>query len=204
MGTRGLTMVISNKKPIISNYGQWDHYPSGQGAVTLNFLKSHKVDEIKEAFKNVKFINKRKQKQIDSFLESIGCKDGWMNGEQASKYHEKYPFLTRDNGANILNLLFDSKEKTKLIHDQTDFAADSLFCEWCYVIDLDKGTFEVYKGFNEKPLTPKDRFFYLQEKSENGYSPVKKLTSFSLKKLPTVERFIEKCEKLIETKENVE
>jgi hypothetical protein len=198
MGTRNLTMVISDGKPIVAQYGQWDGYPSGQGTTCLEFLKAHKPDEIKKTFKNVKFINKRKQKEIDTFLNSIGCKDGWMDMDQAGKYHAAYPFLTRDNGANILNLLFESKERTKWINDNSEFAADGLFCEWAYVIDLDKGTFEVYKGFNQKPLTPKDRFFYLQDKTEHGYSPVKKLTSFSLKKLPTVERFVEKCDKLAE------
>ena len=31
MGTRGLTMVVSKGKTRVAQYGQWDHYPSGQG-----------------------------------------------------------------------------------------------------------------------------------------------------------------------------
>lgn len=32
--------------------------------------------------------------------------------------------------------------------DGHDFLADSLFCEWAYIINLDTGMLEVYKGFN--------------------------------------------------------
>jgi len=38
MGTRNLTMVISDGKTKIAQYGQWDGYPSGQGADILAFL----------------------------------------------------------------------------------------------------------------------------------------------------------------------
>lgn len=40
MGTRNLTVVIKKAKPVVAQYGQWDGYPSGQGATVLNFLKS--------------------------------------------------------------------------------------------------------------------------------------------------------------------
>jgi hypothetical protein len=135
-------------------------------------------------------------------MESIGCKDGWMNMNQAEKYKQKYPLLSRDNGGAILEMIYNTKGKNSLwVTDSSNFASDSLFCEWAYVIDLDKGTFGVYNGFNQTPLTEKDRFFYLQDKAENGYYPVKKLTAFSLKKLPTVKRFVSKCEGLVEVED---
>lgn len=40
MGTRNLTMVIDRKGEIkVAQYGQWDGYPSGQGATILEFAK---------------------------------------------------------------------------------------------------------------------------------------------------------------------
>jgi len=35
--------------------------------------------------------------------------------------------------------------------DQADFLKDSLFCEWGYVINLDKGVLEIYRGFQKAP-----------------------------------------------------
>ena len=135
-----------------------------------------------------------------------------MNGEQSAKYKEKYPFLTRDNGASILSLLNDaSTEENLWIHDNSEFAADSLFCEWAYVIDLDKETFEVYKGFNQTPLEKTERFYYLQEQNkhyverrgdDDQYYPVKHVMTYKLSELPNTETFIEEIDNLTNVEED--
>lgn len=37
MGTRNLTCVVLDGKYVVSSYGQWDGYPSGQGKQFLIF-----------------------------------------------------------------------------------------------------------------------------------------------------------------------
>lgn len=213
MGTRNLTIVIKDKKPVVAQYGQWDGYPSGQGSTIYNFLSNCDLNRFNDVVMRCRFIesSKRKEKEIQNFLDKIGCSNGWLNGEQAEKYNEKYPFLTRDNGGDILNLLYeDTTDKLLWINNTYKFAADSLFCEWAYVIDLDKNTFEVYKGFNESPLTEDERFYHLQVENEhyeerrgdNQYYPVKLLISFPLNELPeTVELFVHMCDELVSNEE---
>ena len=83
------------------------------------------------------------------------------------------------------------------LNDDINFAADSLFCEWAYVIDLDKSTFEAYVGFNKEPLSPDDRFYFLMDKIPKDYSkqyyPIKlyPCAKWQLNKLPTTEEFLE-------------
>lgn len=195
MGTRNLTMVISNGETKVAQYGQWDGYPEGQGVTALNFLTNTDLNKFKEKLNSVKFINGSKEKEINKWLKSIGCENGWMNMEQAKLYHEKYPLLTRDNGAGILNLIMESEEEINWVNDNREFAADSLFCEWAYVIDLDKNTFEVYEGFNQEPLTINDRFYHLTAESEkehrdSQYYPIKLSKSFDLNNLPFEDEFI--------------
>lgn len=107
MGTRNLTMVIHKAETKVAQYGQWDGYPSGQGATVLEFLKSVNLSLFKERLLKVRFMNDRDNKEMDKFLASIGCSDGWMNSEQSNKFRKKYPLLSRDHGAEILNLIMD-------------------------------------------------------------------------------------------------
>lgn len=83
--------------------------------------------------------------------------------------------------------------------NKLSFAADSLFCEYAYVVDLDQRTFEVYKGYNQHPVEPEERFANMEGKDE--YYPVKHLTTFSLDALPTNEEFLEITEKSDEDEE---
>lgn len=53
-----------------------------------------------------------------------------------------------------------------------------MFCEWAYVIDLQKGTFEVYEGFQKEPISEDERFYSFFEQPEHrtdAYYPVKKV-----------------------------
>lgn len=220
MGTRNLTMVISNKKTKVAQYGQFDGYPEGQGMTILNFLRRVNFKKFKTKVDGLRFATPEDEKELNDFLKSIGSENGWLNMEQAAKYNEKYGWLARETAGQILTAVMGNpireldfptnkrvgkKYKVRFLQDGSKFAADSLFCEWAYVIDLDKGTFEVYKGFNKKPLGKDQRFRYMQDlnlhldKDKDGnfqpanYYPVRHLVTFKLKDLPNKETFLRKC-----------
>lgn len=182
MGTRNLTMVIKDEKIKVAQYGQWDGYPSGQGKTAINFLR--KFDERAFGYQvdKCKFVDDEKQKEIDDWFRSIGVTDGWMNMDQSRQFKAKYPLFSRDNGANILNLINDSEEDIIWLHDESAFINDSLMCEWAYVIDLDKRTFEVYSGFNKSPLHKHERFY--SEVSDGGYYPCRNIAIYDFDNLP--------------------
>lgn len=189
MGTRGITMVILGGEPVVAQYGQWDHYPSGQGITCLEFLQKGILDKLREKLKRCHFITDDEQKEIDAFVRSIGSIDGWLTGEQAKLYHEKYPYLTRDHGSDILNVIAESEDESIMLSDSRDFVHDSLFCEYGYVIDLDKNTFEVYEGFNKRPIENTERF-YKPKSDDTEYYPIRLMKSYDLNNLPTAEMFL--------------
>ena len=193
MGTRNLTMVIKESEPVVAQYGQWDGYPSGQGTTALNFLKTKSLKKFKKKLELVRFATKEDEADLQKFMESIGVTDGWMDMDQSGKFHQAYPLLTRDNGAEILTLIQNNKEPVFLT-DSRDFAKDSLFCEWAYVIDLDKETFEVYSGFNETPLGEDERFYTAEVLEEGKHYPIRLVKSFSLNDLPSETKFLKACE----------
>ncbi len=215
MGTRNLTMVISKGETKVAQYGQWDGYPSGQGVNILEFLKvlvndkkekKQLLEEHKKsgwARDNAKQFLSLKNLSIENFKESLDSISFFTEeeinilNENTSKSFEDRPYLSRDVASEVLWEIAKGNVD-KLISHQ-DFAGESLFCEWAYVIDLDKETFEVYKGFNKTLIDETERFFYLQ-KEEEEYKPVSLLKSYNLNDLPTCEEFIkldkedEECE----------
>ena len=116
---------------------------------------------------------------------------------EVSKLHDTlYPENCRDTGADILHIIQNTIKPLKL-QNSIDFAANSLCCEWAYVIDLDKNTFEVYQGFNKLPLTENERFYNMPKieyKIDVNYYPVKHVVSFDINNLPTEEDFLKTFE----------
>lgn len=192
-----MTMVIQNEKTKIAQYGQWDGYPEGNGVRILDFVRSKpRMQKLREKLKNVRFATKKDEKKVDDYLNSIGCKDGWMTQIQAEKYHKAFPYLSRNIGAGILELVSESTDKEIILVNSTDFAGDSLFCEWAYVIDLDKNVLEVYSGFNKTPLEGNERFSKIKKsKDSSEYAQIRFLKEYDLNKLPTKRIFIGELKK---------
>lgn len=181
MGTRNLTAVYSDGDYKVAQYGQWDGYPSGQGRTVLDFLRKVNIDTFKQKLSNVYF---RSQSELEACDEILA--------KSHKEVSDIYPELSRDTGAEILGIIYNSTTTVGL-KNKINFAGDSLFCEWAYVIDLDKMTFEVYAGFNTENLSETDRFYCLTNQDEE-YKPVKKVACFSLNSLPSEEEFLETCE----------
>lgn len=196
MGTRHLICVVSNGEYKVAQYGQWDGYPSGQGLSILNFLQSDQLVAFKENLPKCSWIS---EDDIAKYWSEFGVnirENGSVSYEIYNKFSDKYPQLSRDTGADVLKVIASAPDGVKLRNDY-DFSRDSLFCEWAYVIDFDKNTFEVYQGFNDKPLDKSERFYsevLTQYSSNNTYYPVKLLTSFDLSNLPSEDEFLKVCE----------
>lgn len=200
MGTRNLTVVVQGGKNVVAQYGQWDGYPSGQGNTALKFCRKLNRGKNKEKFlAGLKKIQWATDEDHKAALAKTGSKDGWLNTQQSEIYHRELPYVSRDFGADILDAILKSKDDVIKLRDSSSFASDSLFCEWTYVIDLDKVTLEVYRGFNTDPLPAGERFAALPkgerpDGTESEYYPVRHVVSFSLNKLPTTKDFLKKAE----------
>lgn len=203
MGTRNLTCIVKDGQYQVAKYCQWDGYPEGQGLKILKYLRSLNLDKLKE---NLKYVIPFNYDNYNKRLIEFGVPEedleknfvGYETYQKIEEYLKLHPSISRDTGADILKLITETNKDIE-IHNDLDFAADSLFCEWCYVIDFDKNTFEVYKGFNEEPLNESERFYFLQKEygpkessySSDFYYPVKLIKSYQLNNLPTQKEFLE-------------
>lgn len=136
MGTRNLTIVHSNGEYKVAQYGQWDGYPEGLGVQLLKYLKGININELRNAVNDCTYLSKEDFDEINKNIDEV------RKDNPRFSWQKFYPELSRDTGGDILELIM-FKNKTKL-KNSLNFAADSLFCEWAYVIDLDKNTYEVW------------------------------------------------------------
>lgn len=211
MGTRSLTAVVLNGKYKVAQYAQYDGYPSGQGAEALEFVQAISNTDIRPdirekfvaALEKVCFLS---DDEIVKEQAQLGIKGQWLTEEMARVFHRRFPFFSREHGAKILQMIFESDAEKIELQNSIDFALDSLFCEWAYVIDLDKNTFEVYKGFQRDTIPETDRFFesgYCKtSNSDTKYYPVRMVVSWSFEDLPSEKDFIRKFRDQDEDEDN--
>lgn len=124
MGTRNSTIVTLDGEIKVAQYGQWDGYPTGQGQTIANFFNREDFDL--EKFKDQ--VNKVREITQDE-IDKVNNTPNWK---------EVYPYLSRDAGADILNMIFDGKVEFVVL--DKDFKNDTLFCEYWYDINLDDET----------------------------------------------------------------
>lgn len=191
MGTRHLIAVQIDGKYPVAQYGQWDGYPDGQGLKVLTFLRDEmREDTFQRKVRALHVIDdtwKLAQFPGATSLEEV-------RGEPVAEYFRKYPQLSRDAGSKVLAMI-QSGDDGMPIETEITFAGESLMCEWAYVIDFDKRTFEVFKGFNKETLDPSERF---ASQPTDDYMPsdgipykqVKHAQTWSLDALPTKEAFL--------------
>lgn len=213
MGTRNLVCVFSSGRYAVAQYGQWDGYPEGQGVKALEFARSMNATDFREKLKLCRFLS---EEEIQARWVECGAGPGDLVPMSVSdELKRRYPTLSRDAGADVLRAISKADAEVPL-RDSLAFAGDSLFCEWVWVIDLDRGTFEGFKGFNNDPVIEGERFAHLVapentidrvRKNKEPYYPCRKVGEWRLETLPTEEDFIEYFEKLeaeIEANETAE
>lgn len=132
MGTRGLTKVIDAEGIIkVAQYGQWDHYPAGQGVTILNLLTRdvYAVGELEQSLDKCFFIDEVEREKIYADYNSK-----YGEATHLKKFSAMLPSLSRDTGGDILNVVRWSAGPIPLV-DESEFENDDLFCEGVYTIN---------------------------------------------------------------------
>ena len=169
MGTRHLIAVQLGGEYKVAQYGQWDGYPSCTGVDVLDFLRGVDISAFEDKASKCKFATEDQLAQLNEI--------DWKN---------YYPQFSRDVGSDVLKLIMKEPDGILLVNS-IDFAKDSLFCEWAYVIDLDTGLLEVFKGFNTQPVAEDARF---NGAPDGEYCPVRLKCVFDIKNLPPKDDFL--------------
>ncbi len=182
MGTRHMIGVVVDGDFKVAQYGQWDGFPDGQGQKIVDFLLSDRYTGQRETFlahlRAARFASPEEVKA--AWIAAGASPDSDMVGlDVADKFKAANPQLSRDCGAKVLDYVLLCV--APVLKDSRDFAGDSLFCEYAYVLDMDGERLEVYRGFNQRPVPEGQRFAHLP--AGNGYFPVRLLFTFPFAEL---------------------
>ena len=191
MGTRGAYGFRINGEDKIT-YNQSDSYPSGLGNKIANFLSEFEdIEQLKIIAENIELVNEDDKPTKEQKEEAK--KFGLYNEDVSSRSDDDWYCLIR-NAQGDLSVY---ERGLKFMIDFHGFLADSLFCEWAYIINLDTGRLEIYKGFN-KDSKAYGRYALLKDKANVEYFGV------ALCKWIPLENFFEKDIDLIYIEEEVD
>lgn len=210
MSTRGVMgFVIEGEEKI--SYNHSDSYPDGLGLTTLAFLRETDLALVRELADKLRAVGKRKptQAQIKQLAQYT---DSMVDGSNENSWYQLLRHTQGDWKAILDSGYIESVDY---------FPLDSLFCEWGYVVDLDRDVLEVYRGFQKwvpttgrwagRPTQEEDIEVYkqhLKEAKKAGRDPwrpevsefkaIALVGSFPLFDLPTDEDFLAACDPQVE------
>lgn len=197
MSSRGLLCVVDKEGEYrVSQYCR-DASPETTGTNALNFLSGEDSEKRKNlllsGLKKCRYVSIAERSQmwadigVDIFTDNV-------SDEKHDEFIANHPYFSKNLNADILSVIISDIPGIDLI-SSLEFVGDCLFCEWVYVIDFSKNTFEVYQGMNTEPLGEGERFrdfaiFDEYKDAEETSYPPRLLVSYSLDNLPTHEAFM--------------
>ncbi len=138
MGTRGLTKVVDrNGVTKVAQYGQWDHYPAGQGVNVLNFLTEtpRMVNQLELALDKCEFVSEAVREIL--YAEYA---NKYPDDDEMDRFTMVMPAFSRNTCSDILKVVYYSAGKVQMT-DESDFEKDDLFCEGVYEINYQTNKF---------------------------------------------------------------
>lgn len=170
MGTRSVSAISIDGEIVLSQTKQLDGYPMGLGMEIVNEIKSHWTkDSVVSAMLRVKQVDDISKCKTEEDVDNLLSQSNYLNHIGLQRALEKL----REN----------PNETYRMSVNNILFGQDGLFCEWGYVVDIDRFILEIYKGGNKtKPV--QEGFFagdgYISSSGEDRWYPIVKVAEIDL------------------------
>lgn len=163
MGTRHIIKVKKNGKPWISQYGQWDGYPTGQGRDVIGFIRDERYMRYLESGIDrgdiIPITEEECEEKINKLTEFIKD-DKVLNGMVTQMFITST--FCRDAGSKCLRVFakpFEGK-KYAVISEPSGWE------EYMYTVDLDQGILRIEELCDTNPQSIQYAFAYLRQLSD--------------------------------------
>lgn len=149
MSTRGAMGFHVNGEDKIA-FNHWDSYPSGLGVDIIKDLRmifaeagwKAGAEWMKAKASKIRMVDDGKPATLIDQKTYRQYADTDVSTKQLSEW---YVLLRKLQGK-----LFGQLNAGVMIDDH-NFLADSLFCEWAYIVNCDENKLEIYRGFQHNP-----------------------------------------------------
>lgn len=176
MGTRGL-LAFAHDGEVKATYNHFDSYPSGLGNAVAKFIAGgFDLDEAKALFKALVAVNEDEKPTTEQQAQLLK----YFDDRVSTRSSEEWYALLRHTQGEPEEFL-----KAGFFIDNIEFAKDSLFCEWGYVVDLDREVLEIYKGFQTEDHT-EGRFAGPRDEKYKPIRLVKELSFEEIRENPEI------------------
>ena len=173
MGTRGL-MAFAHDGKVKAMYNHFDSYPSGLGQDIVDWILKLDEQGFAEAIEQSDRLEAVDEEVPPTEDQQLALLKYFDPGVATRSSNDWYSLLRHAQG-NPTEAL-----KAGFFVDYNHFACDSLFCEWGYVVDLDRRVLEVYVGFQHGPH---NLGRWASSEGSDGYYPIKLIREFTLEEL---------------------
>ncbi len=197
MSTRGMIGFVVGDAEVMT-YNHSDSYPDWLGVRILEFCaKTTDWDQVREQANRIVLVSEDTPPTAQQVKELIA--EGVVNLSVSEQSTEDWYCLMREAQGSLKAYL----ELGLMPEGGSDFALNSLFCEWAYVVNLDTNMLEVYRGFQTEDHSegrfaarapgPEDEDRKREEALHgNWYRPIKLVAAWSLTELPDEKTFLSK------------
>ena len=168
MGTRGCYGFYKNGVTK-ATYNHFDSYIGGLGKDILDFVANTSIPIMNKIFDKIELV---RENDIPTIEQIENCQEYTDLSVGSQNIIDFYCLLRKAQGN--LNAY---KTDLKYMIDSKEFLGNSLFCEYAYIINLDKNVLEFYKGFNKVPQN--NRYSKFADEKEE-YKECKLLAEYPL------------------------
>lgn len=141
MGTRGILGIRIDGIDKLA-YNHFDSYPESLGEKTVSdiqrLLVSPGIEALREQARALRVVDKNSKPSAADVELLAPYTDLGVSRQSTQDWY----CLTRELQGDLAKTL-----QTGVLIDSADFIADSLFCEYAYVVNFDENVFECYRGF---------------------------------------------------------
>lgn len=188
MGTRGAYGFRINNTDKVT-YNHYDSYPDELGRNVMNYISKTDLTAMKEVAVDIQLVEWRSTPSPNLIRRYREYADLSVSRQ---KYQDWYCLLRKAQGD-----MFAFHNGLQHMSDYREFLADSLFCEWAYILNLDTERLECYTGFNKNP-SAEGRYASQSIESNNGYYGIALLKEIALPDITEgcIDVYVSELEKL--------